>query len=284
MKRSKLLAGAAITAALSACVPVGEDPSAVAFETLARGGTYQPGCTAQHDDRLIRNQADWAAFWDQVHVDPAPPLPAVDFSRDTVLANCGQRSDPGEYSTIDAVRLGEGAPASALVSVTDTSLPGIFPMVIVYGYHAVRVSGVIDAAQFVHVRARGPQMRVETLAVGESSGCDASSDQLISTPGEWAAFWSALHAGREPEPLRPSVDFSTQSVLASCLGARPSGGYQVRITEVRTTGEVAVRETQPGPNCAVTLAQTQPYHLISVDRRLDSATFTRSTTVQDCPP
>jgi hypothetical protein len=34
----------------------------------------------------------------------------------------------------------------------------------------------------------------------------------------------------------------------------------------------------------VTLAQTRPYHVISVDRRFDSAAFTRSAVVQDCPP
>jgi hypothetical protein len=283
MTSARLLTSAVFAAVLAACVPVDEDPATAALETLARGSTFQPGCTAQHDDRVIRNQQDWAAFWSQVHAAPAPPLPDVDFSRDTVLANCGSRGSPGQFSTIDAVRFREGASGSVLVSVTDTSLSGVFPAVIVYGFHAVRVGGVVDNAQFVHVTAGGQQMRLETLAVGDYSGCDAAADQLISTPAQWATFWSGLHAGQGSEPARPVVDFSTHSVLASCLGERPTGGYRAHITEVRATGEVRVRETQPGANCAVTEALTQPYHVISVDRRLASAGFTRSVTVQECP-
>jgi hypothetical protein len=271
---------------LAACVPAGEDASAVAIETLARGTTHQPGCTARHDDRLIRNPADWAAFWGQAHAGSSPPLPAVDFSRDTVLATCGYRPSPGESSAIDAVRLADGAPARALVSVTDTELDGVFPAVITHGFHAVRVAGVLDAAEFVHVTAQGQSLRLETLAAGAYSGCEASADRLISTTAQWAAFWTELHAGQGPEPARPAVDFSAQSVLASCLGTRPSGGHAIRITGVHHAGgqlQVTARETAPGPGCAVTQALTQPYHVISVDRVAGGATFTRDTTVQGCP-
>jgi hypothetical protein len=96
-----------VSASLAACAPpeeVGGDPAnpgaldEAGFETLAQGASFEPGCLASRDDRLIRTPSDWQAYWGQVHRNPVPPPPAVDFSRQSVLATCGYRPDPGHSS------------------------------------------------------------------------------------------------------------------------------------------------------------------------------------------
>ena len=155
-----------VSAVLAACEPPAQAdpladsraPAAAGFEVLAEGTTGEPGCVARHDDRLIRTPTDLAAYWGQVHRNPVPPLPAVDFSRRSVLATCGYRPDPGHSSAIEAVQPVAGQPGAVTVSVTDTE-PGAgcaYPTVIVHGHHAVIVDGVVDSAAFVHTAVQGP--------------------------------------------------------------------------------------------------------------------------------
>src|SRR5689334_11005580 len=79
--RSMILLGAAAIA-LAACTPTDEAKSGVdgvEMSRLAQGSTYQPGCGGRRDDdRLIRNETDWASYWQQVHPDSSGAPPAVD--------------------------------------------------------------------------------------------------------------------------------------------------------------------------------------------------------------
>lgn len=92
--------------------------------------------------------------------------------------------------------------------------------------------------------------------------------QVIRDDDAFATLWNSLH-GSTPPP-RPDVDFSEQMVLAVVLGERPTGGYQVEISNItRNVNPTLVRafvtETVPGSSCTVTQAITVPYHIIKVD-------------------
>ena len=142
--------------ALGGCeAPLPGDP--VAFETLAQGSTFEPGCVEGPDDRLIRSEAAWASYWTQVHPGTAPERPAVDFASESVLATCGPRPSPGYAYEITDVQVAVDAPV-ATVAVTDRQ-PGpncVHPAVVVYSHHAVRIDTVVDAADFAHETLAGP--------------------------------------------------------------------------------------------------------------------------------
>lgn len=153
MRRVIALCGVLV---LAAC---GEplDGETVAFETLAQGSGYEPGCAEGPDDRLIRDEAAWASYWTQVHPGAAPARPAVDFASQSVLASCGQRPSPGYAYEITDVQVAVDAPVAA-VTVTDRE-PGpncVHPAVVVYSHHAVRIDAVVDAADFAHEALAGP--------------------------------------------------------------------------------------------------------------------------------
>ncbi len=129
----------------------------VAFETLAQGSSYEPGCVEGPDDRLIRSEAAWASYWTQVHPGTVPERPAVDFENASVLASCGLRPSPGYAYEITDVRVAVDAPV-AVVTVTDRQ-PGpncAHPAVVVYSHHAVRINAVVDAADFAHEPVAAP--------------------------------------------------------------------------------------------------------------------------------
>jgi hypothetical protein len=72
------------------------------------------------------------------------------------------------------------------------------------------------------------------------------------------------------------VDFDEKMVLAVFLGEKPSGGYNVEITEIietDTTLEVMVNETIPGEDDMVTMALTYPSHVVMLDKCVKEVVF-----------
>lgn len=287
MRRLVLLA---VIAGLAACTT--EVPESGAAFTEARGLTYQPGCTS-HDDQLIRNAAAWQVFWAVTHPE-GEPAPAVDFQSASVLAVCAPLASPGHGYEITAW---EAAPANRVGVYATDVLPGdgcVHAAVVAYAFHTIKLDTVVESADFSHATAVHKACGAldqdygwQTLSQGQYSGCSEPLEAVIRSEEEWAAFWARLHAPVNPAPERPAVDFASESVIATCTGARPSGGYATVIAHLTAPDEagqvtVGVRDLEPGSVCVVTDAVTQPYHVIRVNRALSGATFRRNTSVLDC--
>lgn len=108
-----------------------------------------------------------------------------------------------------------------------------------------------------------------TLARGSHSGITAPTAVLITDQKSWEAHWKRHASIFVPPPPPPPVDFGAASVVALHLGERRTGGYAVNVTAVkRADGALTVtaRESRPAPGAAVTMALTQPYHIIRLDR------------------
>jgi hypothetical protein len=72
----------------------GEPKSNYIFDTLV----ISPNGPAKEGTAVIRNQADWAPFWNQIHayINPPPPLLAVDFTKQMVaVVMMGARKTAG---------------------------------------------------------------------------------------------------------------------------------------------------------------------------------------------
>jgi hypothetical protein len=114
------------------------------------------------------------------------------------------------------------------------------------------------------------------LAATPWSGYTAPERRVITTDAEWAAAWTQIHAGQAPTPARPPVDFARDVVILAAMGARPSTGFSVAITEVRVhdgTFWVRITEQSPGRNCAAGDAITSPVHAVRAPREATTAQF-----------
>jgi hypothetical protein len=92
---------------------------------------------------------------------------------------------------------------------------------------------------------------------------------LITDSAAWETQWQRTAGTRVPTPAAPAVDFSTSSVVAVYMGQQRSGGYSVEVTGAELTNgtlKVTVRQTSPGPGSMVTMALTQPYHLVRIPK------------------
>lgn len=137
--------------------------------------------------------------------------------------------------------------------------------------HEVLTDGAVDVDEI----ARG--------AFGDIQG----TTSVIQDEETYASFWEKLHAGREPVPQRPHVDFETEVVVAIVLDEKPTGGYGVRIDEVTATEngeqmEVRFTEVEPGDECGVIQVLTSPYVVATAETQAREVTFSRSVETRSC--
>lgn len=119
--------------------------------------------------------------------------------------------------------------------------------------------------------ANGLPMDFETIDMGQYSGIAGQRPEAfkIETQVQWEELWARHQAIVMPAPAPPPVDFSRQMVIAAVDGQEPSGGYRLEITgieEVAGRLEVRVSKEIPGPDCLVTAALTQPFHIVRTAR------------------
>ena len=100
------------------------------------------------------------------------------------------------------------------------------------------------------------------LAQGTQSGIERQRFETLRDAAALRKLWQAHNAGVSPTPPVPEVDFSKEMVIAAFAGTRKSGGYVLsvsRITVYPDRIEIDLSLTQPGSDCMVTEALTQPF-------------------------
>jgi hypothetical protein len=110
-------------------------------------------------------------------------------------------------------------------------------------------------------------LKVETLQQGAYSGVTERKAVLIADEAAWRAQWQQSAANQVPVPAAPPVDFSKNSLVAVYMGEQRTGGYSVRVTSAQlidSTLVVTVQETRPSPGSMVTMALTQPFHVVRI--------------------
>lgn len=109
----------------------------------------------------------------------------------------------------------------------------------------------------------GLEKKFETIGSGAYCGHFLQGDYVVKDGQQWSNLWDKVNSINIPQPALPLIDFNNDMVIAVFLGTKRSGGYGIQISELRETDnclEVSVVETAPGGR--VTMALTQPYHLI----------------------
>ena len=113
-----------------------------------------------------------------------------------------------------------------------------------------------------------------TIAQGAMSNSEEPRQVVVRTAMEWQALWKQ-HDG---ERAVPSVDFTQSVVAAVFLGTRPSAGFRVEITAVKTEGTrtiVEYVERQPAPDAFVAQMLTSPFHVVRFARTTGAVEFRR---------
>jgi anti-sigma-K factor RskA len=109
---------------------------------------------------------------------------------------------------------------------------------------------------------------------GTYSGLTKPGAMVVTDEAAWENLWRLMHANLIEKPPTPAVDFSEYAVVGAFLGMKTTGGWAIRIVEVRVANGklvVVVHETSPRPGDLVTMALTQPFSVVVVPREIGGA-------------
>ncbi len=130
------------------------------------------------------------------------------------------------------------------------------------------------------------QMEFQTVSKGYSSGHTESTFYVIQDEGEWIEVWSQHQSIFSPQLPPPEVNFSESTIIAVFMGEFSTGGYGIEIIEVIDMNQsvmIKVEKTYPGEGCIVTMAFSQPYHIVRIDKIDKEATFDTFERIIECP-
>ena len=122
----------------------------------------------------------------------------------------------------------------------------------------------------------GSAQDFETLLADAHSGLAEPRREVVRDEASWARLWAEIHAGEDPEPPLPAVDFTDQMLIVVASGTRRSGGFSIRVTSLERRGDrldVEVLETCPAAGARVSMALVQPVEVIRLSRSQEPTRF-----------
>jgi hypothetical protein len=131
----------------------------------------------------------------------------------------------------------------------------------------------------------GPEPEGEVILHIGYSGFAVSERVVVRSDPHWKAIWEKAFETQASAPPHPAIDFETEMVVVAALGARPTGGYGIQITDLETRGtelEALVTASSPGPSCYNTQAITQPVMMVRVRAVPGPVAFRERSLVYQC--
>lgn len=130
------------------------------------------------------------------------------------------------------------------------------------------------------------QVEYQTVSKGYYSGHKQPAYYVIRNEDEWAEVWNQHQSISSPQLPPPKVNFSESTIIAVFMGEFSTGGYGIEITEILDTNRsvvVEVEKTHPGKGCVVTMALSQPYHVVRTEKIDKEVTFDTVERTLECP-
>lgn len=104
-----------------------------------------------------------------------------------------------------------------------------------------------------------------SLARGTNANASAPGVRTATTAAQLQTLYAVAYGRQTTVPAPPTLN--NETVVAVFMGQRNTGGYNVSVEEVTTSGgtlNVRVRFTAPGPDMLTTQALTSPWVMIKV--------------------
>jgi hypothetical protein len=103
---------------------------------------------------------------------------------------------------------------------------------------------------------------VVPLSMGNYSNITQEQYNDVHNQADFDKLWQQAFGNLSGAPDKPAVDFSKDMVIAMFLGDQKHGGYIIRFTDFKVTGDTAnvtVEVTIPGTNCRYPERASDPY-------------------------
>lgn len=113
------------------------------------------------------------------------------------------------------------------------------------------------------------ELKIEQTFEGTQSGVNQAKNVVVNKKEDWENLWKEIHSMTLPLPPLPEIDFTKNTVLATFLGQKPTGGYTIVIPKiVKKDKEIIVTlESKEPPKEAMAIQViTAPYYVVVVPK------------------
>ena len=133
----------------------------------------------------------------------------------------------------------------------------------------------------------GTEVPFEEIDPGRGYHYESRANFTIRNATAWENLWSDLYSGHSHIPEVPTVNFTSEMLIAVFQGICGSSGFATTITRIIVTNAyyaVYVDEIHPGEGCPVLAVITYPYHIVKIsDYPLNlPVQFVYNITICDC--
>ena len=130
------------------------------------------------------------------------------------------------------------------------------------------------------------RLRTEPYSFAFYSGLREPGRVVIRDQETWRSTWSKIYERGSEKPALPNIDFNNEVVIVAALGERRCSGYGVVFTGATQNNrggiDVVVRSSEPGDNCGVLGALTQPVDVARIPKPTGQVRFVEQKAVTDC--
>lgn len=112
------------------------------------------------------------------------------------------------------------------------------------------------------------EVAFKTVDKGYYCGIGQNKNIVIKDTQEWTNTWKDLLSNTNYQKSK-NINFENKTIIAVFMGERNSGGYSIEIKNVVENGNqliVSYIENSPSADSMVTMALTQPFHVIEIDK------------------
>ena len=106
----------------------------------------------------------------------------------------------------------------------------------------------------------------QTVLAGSSSMADTFQVHLVTSQRQWEDVWFLAKGDVDPLPVRPTVDFGRQYIIAAFMGERTSSGYRIEIIDLEKQGSVLEVHISKYETPGMLPVVTSPFHLIRIPK------------------
>ena len=129
------------------------------------------------------------------------------------------------------------------------------------------------------------ELKFETFRKGFYSGIKEKKEIIIKNRDDFLKLWKNFTSNLIPPPEPPYIDFEKYMLIGVFMGNKPTGGFSIEIEKIIEKDKeisVHVKEESPGKNCVVTMAFTQPYHIVTLLKSDKKIKFYYNEVVREC--
>ena len=126
--------------------------------------------------------------------------------------------------------------------------------------------------------SREELINFETLAEGVHGGYGKHEYLIINSQSIFDDIWASTFKFKTPPP-KPEINFTKNTIIAVFYGWFITGGFTIQVIKIRERSSqytVYVEETYPGPGSVVTMASTNPYHIVVIEKLTKNVNFLTS--------